>query len=84
MENMDKEYTVPKWGLIVLPKIRQMPQSLSSQFVCPSPKVLDFNKKRLHWASVVCVGPEKSDDCPSHDPISSLMKITLHEMHDVN
>jgi hypothetical protein len=30
-----------------------MPQNLSAQFVCPSPKVLDFNEKRLHWASVV-------------------------------
>jgi hypothetical protein len=26
-----------------------MPQNLSAQFVCPSPKVLDFNEKRLHW-----------------------------------
>ena len=23
------------------------------EFICPSPKVLDFNGKRLHWASVV-------------------------------
>ena len=23
------------------------------EFICPSPKVLDFNEKRLHWASVV-------------------------------
>ena len=30
-----------------------MPQNLSAKFVCPSPKVLDFNEKRLHWASVV-------------------------------
>ena len=30
-----------------------MPQNLSAQFVCPSPKVWDFNEKRLHWASVV-------------------------------
>ena len=30
-----------------------MPQNLSAQFVCPKPKVLDFNEKRLHWASVV-------------------------------
>ena len=30
-----------------------MPQNLSAQFVCPNPKVLDFNEKRLHWASVV-------------------------------
>ena len=35
-------------------KIPQMPQNLSAQFVCPSPKVPDFNEKRLHWASVVC------------------------------
>ena len=27
--------------------------NLSAQFVCPSPKVLEFNEKRLHWASVV-------------------------------
>ena len=27
--------------------------NLSAQFVCPSPKVLDLNEKRLHWASVV-------------------------------
>ncbi len=53
MENMDKGLTVPKWVLIVWPKIPQMPQNLSAQFVCPSPKVLDFNEKRLHWASVV-------------------------------
>ena len=43
MENMDK--TVPKWVLIVWPKIPQMLQNLSAQFVCPSPKVWDFNKK---------------------------------------
>ena len=30
-----------------------MPQNLSAQFVCPSPKILDFNEERLHWASVV-------------------------------
>ena len=53
MVNMDKGLTVPKWVLIVRPKIPQMPQNLSAQFVCPSPKVLDFNEKRLHWASVV-------------------------------
>ena len=27
----------------------------ASKFVCPSPKVLDFNEKRLHWSSVVRV-----------------------------
>ena len=30
-----------------------MSQNLSDQFFCPSPKVLNFNKKRLHWPSVV-------------------------------
>ena len=53
MENMDKGLTVPKWVLIVWPKIPQMPQNLFAQFVCPSPKVLDFNEERLHCASVV-------------------------------
>ena len=53
MENMDKGLTVPKWVLIVWPKVPQMPQNLSAQFVCPSPKALDFNEKRLHWVSVV-------------------------------
>ena len=53
MENMDKGLTVPKWVLINWPKIPQMPQNLSAQIVCPSPKVWDFDKKRLHWVSVV-------------------------------
>ena len=25
------------------------------KFICPSPKVWDFDEKRLHWASVVHV-----------------------------
>ena len=53
MENMDQGFTVPKWVLIVWPIIPQIPQNLSAQFVYPSPKILDFNEKRLHWASVV-------------------------------
>ena len=53
MENMGKGLTVPKWVLIVWPKIPQMPQNLSAKSVCPSLKILDFNEKRLHWASVV-------------------------------
>ena len=36
-----------------LAKIPQIPHNLFAQFVCPSPKVLDFNEKRLHWVSVV-------------------------------
>jgi hypothetical protein len=46
MENMEK--TVPKWVLIVWLKIPQIPQKLSVEFVCPRPKVLDLNEKRLH------------------------------------
>ena len=55
MKNMGKGLTVPKWVMIVWLKIPQMPQNLSAQFVCPSPKVWDFDEKRLHWASVVRV-----------------------------
>ena len=47
---MDKGLTVPKWVLIVWLEI---PQSLSAQCICPSPKVWDFDEKRLHWVSVV-------------------------------
>ena len=53
MENMDKELTVPKWVLINWPIIRQIPQNLSGQIVCPRQKVWDFDEKRLHWASAV-------------------------------
>ena len=42
---MDKGLTVSKWVLLVWLKIPQTPQNLSSQFVFPSPKILDFNKK---------------------------------------
>ena len=52
MENMDKGLTVPKWVLINWLKIPQMPQNLSTQIVCPRPKVWDFDEKRLHWVSV--------------------------------
>ena len=53
MENMDIGLTVPKWVLIVWPIIPQMLLNLSAQFVYPSPKILECNEKRLHWASVV-------------------------------
>ena len=57
MENMDKGLTVPKWVLIIRPKIPQMPQNLSQNLSTqPSQKVLDFNEKgfiAMHWASVV-------------------------------
>ena len=62
MENIDKGLTVPKWVLIVRPKIPQMHQNLSAQFVCPSPKGWDFNEKRVHWASVVRAYREEYKD----------------------
>ena len=55
MENMEKGLTVPKWVLINRSKIPQMPQNFSTQIVCPSPKVWNFDEKRLYWASVVRV-----------------------------
>ena len=55
MENMDKGLTVQKWVLINWPKIFQMPENLSAEIVCPSPKVWDFDEKRLDWSSVVRV-----------------------------
>jgi hypothetical protein len=30
-----------------------MPPNLFIQIFCPSPKALDLDEKRLHWASVV-------------------------------
>jgi hypothetical protein len=54
MENMDKELTVPKWMLINRPKIPQMLQNLSAEFVCPSPKVVDLKKKRLQKTMEFC------------------------------
>ena len=53
MEKMEKGFTVQKWVLINRPKIPQIPPKLFAQIVCPSPKVWDFDEKRLHWAFVV-------------------------------
>ena len=55
MENMDKGLRVPKWVLKNRVKIPQMLQDLSAQIVCPSTKVWNFDEKKLHWVSVVCV-----------------------------
>ena len=53
MENMEKGLVhCTKMGADSL-AVSQMPQNLSAQFFHPSPKVLDFNEKRLHWVSVV-------------------------------
>ena len=38
MENMDNGFLVPKWVLIVQPKIPQMTQNLSAQYVWDSMK----------------------------------------------
>ena len=59
MGNMDEGLTVPKWVLINRPKIPQMPQNFSAQFIFPSPKVWDFNEKRLHRASIVRGGTSR-------------------------
>ena len=45
MENMKKGVIATKWVLIIWPKILQMPQNLSVQFVCPSPKVQGYTEK---------------------------------------
>ena len=43
---MDMGLSVPKQVLIIWPKIPQIPQNLSSQFVCPTQKVLDYDEKK--------------------------------------
>ena len=49
MKNMAKGLVVPKWVLIVQPKIPQMLQNLSAQG-------LDLNEKRhMYWVSKVRV-----------------------------
>ena len=48
MENMDKRLTVSKWVLTFWPKKHQLPQNLSAQFVCPSPKVWGFDEMSVH------------------------------------
>ena len=47
MENMEKGLT--KMGADSLAENTPNAQ----KFICPSSKVLGFNEKRLHWASVV-------------------------------
>ena len=50
---MGEGLTVPKIGADKSAEKTQMPPKLSAQIVCPSPKVWDFDEKRLHWASVI-------------------------------
>ena len=47
---MDKGLTVRKMGA---DKLVENPPN--AQIVCPSPKVWDFDEKRLYWASIVGV-----------------------------
>ena len=60
MENTDKGLNVPIL-LINRTKATQMPQNLSAQIVCLSPKVWDFDEKkaslgvRSPWVKVLCV-----------------------------
>ena len=49
MENMDTFTHSTKMGADKLAK--NTPNA--PIFICPSPKVWDFNEKMLHWASVV-------------------------------
>ena len=49
MENMEQGTICTKMGADSLAK--NSPNA--PEFVCPSSKVLNFNEKRLHWASVV-------------------------------
>ena len=55
MKNMDKGLTVPKLVLIVWPKIPQMPQNLSAQLVCQSPKA-QIKKGFIGLPWSVCMG----------------------------
>ena len=50
---MEKALTVPKWVLIIQPKIPPNDPESISPICLPKPKILDFNEKSLHWASVV-------------------------------
>ena len=50
---MDKRLPLLKWVLINRPKRSQMPQFFLPNLSAQAQKVLDFNEKRLHLASVV-------------------------------
>ena len=56
MENTYKGLTVPKWVLIVWPKIPQMSQNLFAQFVCPSLKYICRNRYEVRTNQQ---GPQK-------------------------
>ena len=47
MENMNKGLTVPKWVVVVWPKIPQMPQTFSDKIPAKAQKFRMFEKKTL-------------------------------------
>ena len=53
MENMAKDLSVPKWVLIVQPKIPHMPQKNFSPKCLRKPKSSRFLKKSSLWMSVL-------------------------------
>jgi hypothetical protein len=70
---MDKGLTVPKWVLVVWPKIPQMPPEFICPICLPKPKSSGFqSKKRLHWASIVRVHniSTRKHEVGLNDPIS--------------
>ena len=71
MENMDKVLTVPKWVLIVWPKLPQIPQKISAQKVChclPKPKSLLFKKKLFLGVRSPCLKP-RNPICEKNWPV---------------
>ena len=53
MENMNKEPTVPKWVLINRPKLSQMPQIFSAQFVSAQAQKFGIFEESSFWVSVL-------------------------------
>ena len=50
---MDKGLTVPKWVLLVWPKIPPNAPEFICPIACLRQKDVDFNEKMFHWVSVV-------------------------------
>ena len=68
-KNIKSMFPCFKLVLIIQPKIPQMPQNLSAQFVCPSPKIWDIIENRLHRASVANgLNPENLKKSKSLEP----------------
>ena len=84
LKNIDKGLTVAKWVLINWLKT---PQNLFTQFVCPNPKVWNFDEKMLHRAFVVrvqkpilglliCTLISENQDLEKSRSVSNLRKIS--------